>query len=274
MRAAVSTLPRDQVEGEAKTARVVAVATPAPPRRRRRRPWVTLLAVVAYGSAATVATLLVLSVLDRDTVSESGISAAEPAAALPSEDSLLAMRTLAARAQRGVYALEAGGARRSAFVGWVQPGLERSYLLTARANVAGLLADGARVVYVRRGSQFWTGRLWAVDGAAGLALVRVDAVLERPLWQDDDQPGELRPGGRTFVIPAGAGTAFAEGTAEVGANGTFRVPAGADPLFVGAPVVNSSGRVGGVVVSTTPGGIATVTPIDRACENLRRCGFP
>lgn len=268
----MSAVPKDRVTERG--APIQPVLVRVPPRRRRRWHVAAAVAALAYAGAAALVVLIVLPVLEHEAPRESGIApvtvAAPGLAAAPAPRELLAMRALASRAQRGVYVLEAGGRRGSAFVAWAQPRLNRTYLLTARAVVAGLLADGGRSVFVRRGPRFWDGRLWAADKETGLALVRVDAVFRSAQWQDDDRPGTLSVGGRTFVVPPGD-AAFGESDVRPGPPGRFALTPGYDPLFLGAPVVNESGRVGGVVVAADPRGTATVVPLAAACQKLRRC---
>jgi hypothetical protein len=264
----VSALPQRPVKEPERRARPVVVASPP----SRRRHGTALAAGLAYAAAAVALALLVLPALEQSEPRGSGIgadAALQSPAAAPGE--LLAMRALAARAQASVYVVEAGSGRGSGFVAWSQPARGRTFLLTAHAVVAGLLAEGGRTVYVSRGGRFWTGRLWAADRRSGVALIRLDTVLTRPLWQDDDQPGALTAGGKTFVVPPGQDIAFGESDAQPARAGRFRLAPGYDPLYVGAPVVNAEGNVGGVVVAAHPNGSATVVPLAAACDRLRRC---
>ena len=203
------------------------------------------------------------------SVPEAAAPAAEVGAPVITADEL-AMRALAARAQQSVFELEgAGGARGSAFVAWTENG--RSYLLTAHRVVAGILADDGREVFVRRGNRFWSGRIFAADRPAGLALVRVDTMtLADPLWQglEDER---LSKRDRAVVVPAGPNAAFGEGTVANVTPERLVLPAGAEELNVGAPVVAANGRLAGVVVSTTPNGVNRVAPVDLACRKIRRC---
>lgn len=235
-----------------------------------------LLAAAAYAGAVAGAYLLVAPTLrsERDAGGVLGASAElvqTPSLSTGAQD-LLAMRTLAARAQRGVYVIEgAGGGNGSGFVAWVQPGRNRSYVLTARAVVAGVLADRGRAVYVRRGPRFWPGRIVRVDGDAGLALVRVDTVLQRPLWQERSHQAALERDELAFVVPAGPDTPFGESFAGPVRRGRLTLQTGSEPLNLGAPVLAGNGRLVGVVVATQPSGLNRVVSIERACATIRRC---
>jgi hypothetical protein len=159
-----------------------------------------LVAVLAYGSAALA--LVLLGFAAARTGDSPGPSA-ENVTPPPVAD-LLARRALAARAQRAVYVVEGPtGGRGSGFVAWVQKGRNRSYVITARAVVAGILADGGRTVYVKRGGSFWLGSVVRDDPLTGLALIRVDTVLTRPLWQLQVDHASLERRLPATIVPAG-----------------------------------------------------------------------
>lgn len=243
-------------------------------RRRRPRHLGALAAALLYG-AAGYAAFVIAAPLWEDDGHRSGIGAvagaSSPSLSTGTKD-LLARRALAARAQPGVYVVEAAaGGRGSAFVAWVQPAKHRSDLITAHAAVAGVLADGGRTVYVRRGSRFWPGRIIRADAEAGLVLVRVQAVLDRPLWQERDQRATLAPGDPALIVPSGPGTAFGEGAVTRIRPDRFELRAGAAPLYLGAPVVAANGRLAGVVVGADAGGVNRIVPIAEACGKIRPC---
>jgi hypothetical protein len=228
-----------------------------------------LVAVLAYGSAAFALVALGLSARGEETPR----AAAEPVTPALSTGSgdLLARRALAGRAQRGVYVVEGpNGGRGSGFVAWVQKGRNRSYVLTARAVVAGVLADGGSSVYLKRENSFWTGRIVREDSRAGLALIRVDTALPRPLWQRQVDHASLEQALPATIVPAGPDAPFGEGLLDQGRTG-FRLSAAGHELYLGAPVVSSSGRLAGVVVAVAPSGGSRIVPIERACAKIRRC---
>jgi hypothetical protein len=226
-----------------------------------------LVAVLAYGSAALA--LVLLGFAAARTGDSPGPSA-ENVTPPPVAD-LLARRALAARAQRAVYVVEGPtGGRGSGFVAWVQKGRNRSYVITARAVVAGILADGGRTVYVKRGGSFWLGSVVRDDPLTGLALIRVDTVLTRPLWQLQVDHASLERRLPATIVPAGPEAPFGEGVV-VEARDVFRLQTGANRLYLGAPVVSPSGRIAGVVVLTAPSGASNVVSIEQACEKIRRC---
>lgn len=225
-----------------------------------------LVAVLAYGSAALAIFLLATMVRTEDAPSR---TAAEPVPASVSAD-LLARRAVASRAQRGVYVVEGpNGGRGSGFVAWTQEGRNRSYVITARAAVGGVLADGGRSVFLKRGNSFWTGRIVRADKSAGLALIRVDTVLSRPLWQRQVGHGALEPSLPATIVPAGPDAPFGEGRV-TRTRGTFRLATGTHELYLGAPVVSPTGRLAGIVVAVGPRSTRMV-PIEQACEKIRRC---
>lgn len=225
-----------------------------------------LLAVLAYGSAATALLLLGFTARGGDTRA----SAAENLTPAPAAD-ILARRALAARAQRAVYVVEGPtGGRGSGFVAWVQKGRNRSYVITARAVVAGILADGGRTAYVKRGSAFWLGSVVREDALTGLALIRVDTVLTRPLWQLQVDHASLEGKLPATIVPAGPEAPFGEGVVAEARHG-FGLHTGANRLYLGAPVVSPGGRIAGVVVGTTPSGASNIVSIEQACEKIRRC---
>lgn len=249
------------------------VLEPEAPRRRLRvRHAGALVAALAYGAAVFGVYELATGAREADLPAVGGVQGAtaaiEPALATGGGD-LLAVRALAARAQRSVYVIEASG-QGSGFVAWVQEGRQRSFVITARAVVEGLLADGGRTLYVKRGNRFWAARLVRADRESGLALIRVDTVLERPLWQLRIDQDPLEAGARALIVPAGPNAAFGEGSIAP-AGDAFQLRTGTEPLHLGAPVVSEDGRLTGVVVGRAEGGANRVVPIDAACGRIRAC---
>jgi hypothetical protein len=244
------------------------------PRRRRRRSTVAaVLATCAYAGAAAAAYLLVAPALRDDAEATPRTTqttpAATPAPAATDGNDLIALRTLAARAQRSVFVVEgAGGVQGSGFVAWSAGG--KSYLLTSRTLVAGVLRDGGQTVFVRRGSSFWEADIAREDARSGLALLRVHDGIGRPLWARRGNDS-LEAGGNAVIVPAGPDTPLEQAPVGGWSKGAFLLDAAANPLNVGAAVIGERGRVAGVVVSISPGGGHRVVPLGRACGPIRSC---
>jgi len=230
------------------------------------------MAATAYGAALFGLYHLAVDARRAEAPVASGVRGAsatlEPSLVTGGQE-LLAARALAARAQRSVYVVE-GSAQGSGFVAWVQEGQKRSFVITARSVVAGLLADGGRTLYVKSGNRFWAASLVRADRRSGLALIRVDTVLERPLWQVRIDQDELEAGSQALIVPPGPDAAFGEGTVAP-AGDAFQLETGTEQLYLGAPVVSEDGRLAGVVVAARPGGVNRVVPIDVACGAIRNC---
>lgn len=245
---------------------------PPEPRKRRLRHLGALVAATAYGAALFGVYHLATDARRAEPPVAGGVQGAtatlRPSLVTGGQE-LLAVRTLAARAQRSVYLVE-GSAQGSGFVAWVQEGRKRSFVITARAVVAGLLADGGRTLYVKRGNRFWAARLVRADRQSGLALIRVDTLLERPLWQVRIDQDELEAGASALIVPPGPEAAFGEGTVQR-AGDALQLKTGTERLYVGAPVVSENGRLAGVVVAARPGGVNRIVPIETACGAIRNC---
>jgi S1-C subfamily serine protease len=252
---------------------VSAVPHPRPIRRRRSRHGGALLAALAYGLAAFAIYQLVAPSLRRDA--EPG--GAEPAAAAaPSAQGdlgttapreLLALRAVASRVQRSVYTVRAGGATRgSAFVGWVRQG-KVSFLLTARAAVAGSAGE----LFLKRVGQALPARVVGADAATGLALLRVNAVLDRPLWRYAGDRGALRAKTKAVIVPAGKSGAFGQGKLSRNPR-RFSLQAGGGPRYLGAPVLDADGQLAGIVVEQLASGESRIVPLADACGRIRACG--
>jgi S1-C subfamily serine protease len=245
---------------------------PARVRRRRRRHGGALLAALAYGLAGFALYQLVAPSLDHDAepraTPDVAVAAAPPAQAVlgaagPRE--LLALRAVASRVQQSVYAVRARGAPGgSGFVAWVYQD-KISFVLTARSAVAG----GSGRLAVKHGHRSWTARIVHSDPATGLALLRVDAALDRPLWALTGDRAPLREGARALVVPAGKSGAFGQGTLSKAPH-AFSLDAGDEPGYLGAPVLDDDGRLAGIVVGLSSGESRIVSLAD-ACGPIRAC---
>ena len=249
--------------------------TPKRPRRRRFHV-AALVAAALYAGGAYVAYELYRAAYAEERVAGGPEGAAGDAAVAEapevSQQDRAALRALAARAQQSVYVVESAGAGRgSGFVAWVIRG--ESYVMTAHRAVAGVLEEGGRTVFVRRGSQIWTGRIVRAHRGNGLVLIRVAADLGRPLWQERAAADGLPPGSIALVVPAGQGRAIGEAAAGAKSQGRIPVRTYPEKLNLGAPVLGANGRIAGVVTQTGAGGVNQVVPIEAACAaKIRRCG--
>ncbi len=231
-----------------------------------------MLATSVYAAAVVVGYLVVAPALREDAeATPSAATTTAPAAAPASTTEgtdLIALRTLASRAQRSVFVVEgAGGVQGSGFVAWAAGG--KSYLITSRTLVAGVLRDGGQTVFVRRGSSFWEADIAREDARSGLALLRVHDGIGRPLWARRGND-TLKTGARAVIVPAGPDTPLEEAPVGAWSKGAFILDAAANPLNVGAAVVGDRGRVAGVVVAIAGGG-HRVVPLGRACGPIRDC---
>lgn len=247
----------------------------APPVRRRRRRVGALVAAAAYAGAAYAAVAIVQSALAERDGEAVGVAAGPVAPPLTdtvgvrSAADRLALRTRAARAQQSVFRLEAAnGATGSAFAAWTDDA--RTYLLTSRSLVARALSDGDRRVFLRRGERVWGGRVWAVHGDSGLAVVWVQGLLAQPLWQQPRRSERLAVDAPAVVVPGGPASPIGEGMLLSLEAKRGVVSAPADELAVGAPVLAANGRIAGVVVSAD-GRTHRVVAVERACARVRAC---
>lgn len=250
-----------------------AVPRPRPSHVSLRSPhFGALVAAAAYAAAAFAVYQLVAPALSsRQAVHEE--AAAAPAAtglsALGPE--ALTLRALAGRAKTSTYVVEgAGGAHGTGFLGWVHPQDKASFFLTARSVVAGVLASGGTQVYLKQGTRFWPARIFREDVNTGLAVLRVGAVFERPLWQSPGDRNTLTREDRAIVVPAGTEAAFGEGVLTA-SEGRFSLRTSAEQIHLGAPVVSDDGRVAGVVVELSPSGDNQIAPVGAACRKIRLC---
>jgi hypothetical protein len=257
---------------------------PKVPRKPRRRRFhvAAIIAAALYASGGYVAYELGRTALygEERVAGGAGEGAGadvppgetEPAAAAITSQDRAALLALASRAQQSVYVIESSGsAHGSGFVGWTFQG--DALVMTAYRTVEGVIAQGEDTVFVRRGSRIWTGEIIRSHRPNGLALIRVGAELDRPLWQRRAAADKLEPNGIALVVPAGPEAAVGEGTASAQERGRIRVQAPAHQLNLGAPVLGADGRIAGVVTATEPGGVNLVVPIEAACAaEIRLCG--
>jgi len=166
-----------------------------------------------------------------------------------------------------VYTVRAGGATwGSAFVAWVRQG-KVSFVLTARAAVAGSAGD----LFLKRDGQSLRARVVGGHAATGLALLRVNAALDRPLWRDAGDRGALRAKTTAVIVPAGRSGAFGEGKLSREPR-RFSLEAGGGARYLGAPVLDENGQLAGIVVEQLASGESRIVPLADACGRIRACG--
>jgi hypothetical protein len=242
-------------------------------RRKRRRHGGALLAALAYGLAGFALYYLVAPSFDKSEPA-TGPAPAVAAAPRPAQADLggpgpgeeLALRAVASRVQQSVYTARAQGAPGgAAFVAWTHEG-KISFLLTARSAMAG--ASGA--VHLKQGGRSVAARFIGADPDTGLAVLRVNAVLEHPLWQLAGDRAPLRRGAEAMAVPPGRTGAFGQARLGKAAHG-LSLPGVGGPRYVGAPVLDDNGQLAGVVVDVSPGGSRLVSLAD-ACRRIRTCG--
>jgi S1-C subfamily serine protease len=241
--------------------------------RRRRRHGGAVLAALAYGVAAFAVYQLVAPSLGREAKPAAGVDAA---AASPSTTDLgttaprelLALRAVASRVQQSVYTVRVDGTTRgSGFVAWVASG-KVSFVLTAREAVTGA---GADELFLKRAGESLPARVVLTDQASGLALLRVNTALARPLWQQADDRAALKREARAVIVPAGKSGAFGQGALAKKAK-SFSLRAGGGTRFVGAPVLADDGSLAGIVVRHLASGESKIVSLADACRRIRACG--
>ena len=240
-------------------------------RRRRRRHGGALLAALAYALAGFALYQLVAPAFDHKAGPASRPEPSVAAAPAAQGDlgvgprELLALRAVASRVQQSVYTVRAQGAPGgSAFYAWLQQG-KVSFVLTARSAVSGASGE----VFLRHGRGSLPARVVRSDPATGLAVLRVNSVLDRPLWQRADDRAPLRRGAAAIVVPAGKTGAFGLGELAK-AEHAFSLPRVGGLRYVGAPVLDEDGRLAGVVVDFSSGDSRLVSLAD-ACRRVRAC---
>lgn len=156
-----------------------------------------------------------------------------------------------------------------------------SWVITNYSLVAGA-APGSGTVSVRLANSEVFGQVYEVDPGADLALVVVNTAATRSLRFTR---GELKPGDPVWVLGYSRSNPYATAVeAKLVDYGPARVSIDADPAtaFNGGPVVDSTGRVVGVLSSKasksqgkTPAGpvagTRSATPIKLACNIVLRC---
>jgi hypothetical protein len=237
---------------------VEAATATRPPRRRRRRHGSAAVAALLYAGFAVAAIVLVSRSLDvgAPAIADGDEPAADGSATVGGGPDQLALQSIGARAQRSTV----GVGRETGFVAWESNGL--TLVMTSRP-AGGWRTGRDRIVRVRYGSELFDGTLARSDAATRLGLVRVlDAGIAEALWPAATAatvgPGDL-------VVLVGRSSSRTVEVERVGRNRLYFAGTGLG-AFVGAPVLDGTGRVVGVVDA---GGGAT--PIGRACGAIRRC---
>ncbi|MGQ0678133.1 MAG: trypsin-like peptidase domain-containing protein [Actinomycetota bacterium] len=191
----------------------------------------------------------------------------------------------AAPAVVGIQGIDASGrpTEGSGFV--VNSTGEGAWIITNYSLVSGTGLD-FRTVSVRMGAANITGQVFEVDPGADLALIVVNVASPRSMRFTR---GDLKTGDTVWVVGAAKGNPFATALqARLVDYGPTRVIVGLDPAarFNGGPVLDSAGRVVGILSSRPPAptgrGEATpapasdsasrsATPARLACNLILRC---
>jgi hypothetical protein len=164
-----------------------------------------------------------------------------------------------------------GGGQGSAFVAWTIK--DESFLIAGHRTVAGILQGGAKTVFVRGDGRFWAGRIVRANRDSGLVLIKVEADIGPPLWQQRGQAAPIASGDAVLVVPAGESSPIGQGVVGEPQNGRLPVRVSGSRLNVGAPVVDPDGTLVGVVTRAEASGLNLLVPIETACDaGIRRCG--
>jgi S1-C subfamily serine protease len=242
--------------------------------RRRRRHGGALLAAIAYGVAAFAVYQIVAPSLRGEAEQAARDDTAAVAAPSGPADlgttaprELLSLRAVASRVQQSVYTVRVGETTRgSGFVAWVYSG-KVSFVLTAREAVAG--AEGGEL-FLKRAGESLPARVVRSDPVSGLALLRVNTPLGRPLWQQTDDRAPLRIDAKAVIVPAGKSGAFGQGALSKEAK-SFSLHVGGGPRYLGAPVLADDGRLSGIVVQHLPSGESRIVSLADVCRRIRAC---
>jgi S1-C subfamily serine protease len=178
---------------------------------------------------------------------------------------------LAKRVLQSVFTVEGQFSQGTAWAAWQADGY--TYLITADHVVADDVGAGATTMTVKQANRSWTGTIGATDRTNDLAVVRVHALVGKPLWQDPGLDISPLPGDQLLLVGSPYGL---EGTVTTGVISrvtydAIQTDAAANPGNSGGPAVDSQGRVVGILVSGGGENINFAVPIQRACVRIRHC---
>jgi S1-C subfamily serine protease len=177
------------------------------------------------------------------------------------------LRPLAQQALKSVYTVEAGEDLGTAWLAWKSGG--RSYLVTANHVVAG---PGEQVT-LRQHDRTWPGTVIRTDETNDLALIRTDADLGPPLWQQPQLDVTPVAGDQLVLIgsPYGLEGTVTEGVVSRVTYDEIQTDAAANPGNSGGPALDKDGNVVGVLLAGGGENLNFAVPIQRACVTLRPC---
>lgn len=264
-----------------------------PTRTERERTVVRAVMVTALG--VLVAGLGVVSVLAFMNATDAARRAEEVAARLPELEGSVAEQSLlleqlrgrierlarglqarfdpagiAERARPAVFLVETSVGQGSGFVVRASPG--GSTLVTGFHVVRDAWVAGASVT-VRQGDRTYRGSIVEISQAEDLALISVPARL--PALALSRRPPDV--GEEVVVVgyPLGLEHTVATGVVSGTRDRYLQISAPVSPGDSGAPVLDASGKVVGVVVSKFVDvyveGISFAVPADTVCRTVLRC---
>jgi S1-C subfamily serine protease len=181
------------------------------------------------------------------------------------------VRPLAARALRSVFTVETATGLGTGWAAWTRGAT--TYLITAHHVVAESVAAGDETVIVRRQGKKWSGTVSDIDEVNDLAVVTVEGVIAKPLWQEPDETISPLAGDELLLVGSPFGL---EGTVTTGivsrvSYSEIQTDAAANPGNSGGPALDREGNVVGVLVSGGGQNINFAIPIQRACVTVRNC---
>jgi S1-C subfamily serine protease len=178
---------------------------------------------------------------------------------------------LAKQVLQSVFTLEGETEQGTAWAAWQTGGA--TYLVTANHVVASQLAIGLTTIKVKQKNMTWTGTIGKTDETNDLAVVRVNGLIAKPLWQDPRLDISPLPGDQLLLVGSPYGL---EGTVTTGvvSRVTYNIiqtDAAANPGNSGGPAVDQNAHVVGVLVAGGAENLNFATPIQRACVTVRSC---
>ena len=178
---------------------------------------------------------------------------------------------LAKRILRSVYTVESGQELGTAWVAWRNS--TGSYLITANHVVADAIASGDNQVTLQQKNRSYSGTVISTNETNDLALVRTDAEVGPPLWQQPHLDVTPVVGDQLVLVGSPYGL---EGTVTVGVVSrvtydAIQTDAAANPGNSGGPAIDPDGQVVGVLLAGGGENLNFAVPIQRACVGLRSC---
>jgi S1-C subfamily serine protease len=228
----------------------------------------------AVGALLTVAVLAAAGAFDQRTVN--GVDS-RPTAGTRTSDAISAVAAHVAPAIVAVRVLGKSGARTGSGVCIRHAG---QVLTSAR-----LIAGATRIELVQSDGTVRIAQVMGTDPATDLALLSTDGDLEAA---DLAAPGSLKVGDAVYAVGADStgtpwvstgivsslDTRVADGSTTM--TGLIQSNALTEPAVAGGALLDSSGRVAGIVMTPLSGQLTTVVPIQlasRVADDLRANGY-